>query len=59
MVEYAHTTTVDNLARVLIPKGMRNAAGIKLGEMVTLKLTENGDILITKANTEKCPHCGK
>lgn len=44
--------TIDNLARIVIPKSLRDYYGITLGEKIVLVATDGG-ILITKTNQEK------
>ena len=51
-MKYAVIKKIDNLARVVIPKEMRDYYGIKLNDCLKLVPTEEG-ILIVKASDDE------
>ena len=49
---------IDELGRVVIPKTFRKLLDIKSGDMLEMNMTEQGEIVITKA-TPSCVFCGE
>lgn len=48
---------IDELGRVVIPKTFRKLLGINAGDTLEMNMTEQGEIVITKA-TPSCVFCG-
>lgn len=46
------TTTVTSKGQVTIPKAMRNRLGIKPGDPVTFDLSEDGRVVLAKADAK-------
>ncbi len=48
---------IDDLGRLVIPKEMREACGIQLGEPVEMELTEGG--ILVRSTVAHCVFCGR